>query len=244
MAYINRLTDINMNLMNMNDKQIIGNTKLNNINGNLDSILKSSNNILTAINNLDIQVDLGNSTLSVSDALTHTYLNTIANNINNTLSVSDSMTHTYLNTISTNLTGMLNTAIFGYNGTTNTQVKVDTMGNVSSISYQLGSYANGISNGSIISTSSWIDITDYTYIVAYYEDTNVDVLQLPTIELSFTNDELSLIIPNITINLVNNGTKRYGRIDRIDTAGIKYIRIRNSSPSTFTNVYFTITGCK
>ena len=141
---------------------------------------------------------------------------------------------------------MLNTAIFGYNGTTNTQVKVDTLGNVSSISYQLGSYANGISNGSISasSTSSWIDITDYTYIVAYYEDTSFNVFQLPTIELSFTNDELSLVIPNITINLFNNGTKRYGRIDRIETAGIKYIRIRNSSPSTFTNVYFTITGCK
>ena len=80
--------------------------------------------------------------------------------------------------------------------------------------------------------------------MAYYEDTNPTILQLPTIELSFTNDELSLIIPNIIVNLVNNGTKRYGRIDKIDVAGIKYIRIRNNSPTTLTNVYFTITGCK
>jgi hypothetical protein len=214
MAYINRLTDINMNLMNINDKQLTGNTKLNNINGNLDSILTSSNNILTTLNS--------------------------------TINVNDNMTHTYLNTISTNLTGTLNSAIFGNNGTTNTQVKVDTLGNISSISYQLGSYANGIDNGSIdaLDSSGWFDITDYTYIVAYYEDTKHLVSDDISVEFSFTDDELSLIIPNIIINLVNNGTKRYGRIDKLDVPGIKYIRIRNESSTILTNVYFTITGCK
>lgn len=232
MAYINRLTDINMNLINMNDKQLIENTKLNNINGNLDSILKTSNNILTTISN------------TTPTAIIHTYLNTISTNLTNTLSVSDTTIHTYLNTINTNLTSTLNTSILGYNGTTNIPVKVDTHGNVSHVSHQLGSYANGINNGSIISTSNWIDINDYKYIVAYYEDTNISVVQFPTIELSFTNDELTLIIPNITINLVVNGLKRYGRTDKIETPGIKYIRIRNNSSNIFTNVLLTITGCK
>ena len=289
MAYINRLTSINTNLVNMNDKQSISNTRLNNINGNLDSIATSSNGLLTSVNTgLNAISDRLNDTLSsadasthtylntivtnlndtfsvsdaaghtylntivntlggllyVSDASSHTYLNTIATNLNDTLSVSDAAAHTYLNTIASSFADTLDVAIYGSDGTTNRQIRADTLGNVSAISYQLGSYANGISNGSIITESSWIDITDYTYIVAHYEDTNFSLLQNPVIELSFTNDELSLIIPNITINLINNGTKRYGRIEELNVAGIKYIRIRNTASSTLTNVYLTITGSK
>jgi hypothetical protein len=180
----------------------------------------------------------------VSDSITHNNLVTIGNALAGTLSVSDSITHNNLVTIGNTLAGTLNTAIYGNDGTTDVQVKVDSVGNVSTIGYQLGSYANGINNGSIISASAWIDISDYKYIICYYQDANPSILNNPTIQFSFTNDNSTLIIPNITINTVSDGVNRYGRIDKTYTTGINYIRVVNNSINTLTNVYFTITGCK
>ena len=200
MAYINRLTDINMNLTMLNNKQAINNNYINNINGNIDSLLKVSES---------------------SDI-----------NINNNL-----------NTIGETLAGTLNTAIYGNDGTTNVHVKVDSIGNVSTFTYQLGSYANGINNGSIISASPWIDISNYKYIICYYQDSNIGLLD-PIIQFSFTNDNTNIINPNITINTVSDGIKRNGRIDKTYTTGINYIRIINKDVTTLTDVYFTITGVK
>ncbi len=219
MAYVNRLTDINNNLTNSNNIQSDINMKVNNINGSVSSINNTFSNIY-------------NNGLNVSDTISQTSLSSIDTKIDT------------LTTIDNKLNGLLLNKMYGTYSDAVIPVKVDSTGSFYTNKNQLGTYANGLNNKTIVTVSDWINVSDYQYIVCYYEDTTITSNDDIIIEFSFTYDETTLIIPNISITPVINGGKRRGRLDKTYIPGINYIRIRNSSSSyDFTNVVFTVTGC-
>jgi septal ring factor EnvC (AmiA/AmiB activator) len=132
MAYITRLTDINMNIHLLNDKQTIINTKVNSIDGHVESIYGLLNNG-TITNDIDTHskldtVNTSIDTVNTSIGTTNNKLDTINNNLD-TINTSIGTVNTSIGTTNNNLdtinisVGTVNTSI----GTTNNNL--DTINN-------------------------------------------------------------------------------------------------------------------
>ncbi len=251
MAYINRLSDINKGINNLNNSQDSMDSKLLNIDGNIESTLQlletSLPTIINSFGNITISedsftglateatlLDVKTNTTGLATNTTLTTTNTKLDTINTTIGT----TNTNIGTTNTKL-DTINTSI----GTTNTTLTTINQG--TGFNFQGNVYGNVCNNITINANSlstafTWTRGTYGRNSVLSYSDTstsNTDNISIFTTATNGTNIYLGTAYP---IN-IGNATGRYYCFT-LNLLPYNSISIRNNSSSNITGVYATLTS--